>query len=53
MAPSLAFFKAHSKTPESNEFVKIIPWDDRVKDFVYGIVNESDFDGKMHPLELK
>ena len=51
--PKLAFSKAQKRTPESNEFVKVIPWDDKLKDFVYGIVNESDFDGKMHPLDLK
>lgn len=53
LTPGLAFGKAQRNMPEANEFVKIIPWDDEVKDFVYDIVTEDDFDGKMHPLELK
>ena len=40
-------------TPENNDFVKIIPWDNHLKDFVYGVMTEKDFDDKMHPLELK
>jgi len=53
LMPFLVFNQAQMKTPESNKFLKIIPWDDELKDFVYGIVNKNDFDGKMHPLDLK
>jgi hypothetical protein len=39
--------------PESRQLYKVIPWDSRLKDFVYGVLTEEDFDGKMNPMELK
>jgi hypothetical protein len=49
----MPFSQAQNNMPESNTRIKIIPWDDHLKDFVYGIVGEKEFAGQMHPLELK
>lgn len=53
LTPTLTFTKAVSLTPNSNKFIKIIPWDHLNKDFVYSTVDEKIFKDKMTRQDLK
>lgn len=53
LTPNLPFTKAVKMTPNSNHFVKIIPWDHLNKDFVYSTVEDKIFKGKMSVRQLK
>lgn len=53
LTPILPFTNAVKMTPDSNLFVKIIPWDHINKDFVYACVDDKIFKKKMSVKNLK
>ena len=53
LTPLLEFTKACEKTPNSNQFVWVIPWDNKNKDYVYPALDDNIFMGRMTILELK